>query len=91
MCVIADPERAIAWPASWGARTARSPTPTTRVLLESAYFDPATTRRTSRALDLPTVRRYRFGRGADIEAAGTPRPARPSFIAEVAGGVVARG
>jgi len=64
---------------------------TTRVLLESAYFDPGTTRRTSRALDLRTDAAYRFERGADIEALVDASARTSQLIAELAGGHVARG
>ena len=38
---------------------------TTDVLIESAYFDPSTIRRTAKALDLQTDSSYRFERGVD--------------------------
>jgi phenylalanyl-tRNA synthetase beta chain len=40
---------------------------TTTLLLESAYFQPATIRRTSKKLGLTTEASYRFERGADPE------------------------
>ena len=38
---------------------------TTRVLLESAYFNPRTIRRTGKRLGLSTEASYRFERGVD--------------------------
>ena len=38
---------------------------TTRVLLESAYFNPRTIRRTAKRLGLSTEASYRFERGID--------------------------
>ena len=91
MCVIADPERAIGLAGVMGGQNSEVTDATTRVLLESAYFDPATTRRTSRALDLPTDAAYRFERRADIEGLLDASARTAQLIAEVAGGVVARG
>src|SRR2546427_3321389 len=91
MCVIADPERAIGLAGVMGGQNSEVTDATTRVLLESAYFDPGTTRRTSRALDLKTDAAYRFERGAAIEGL-LDAPARTAqLMAELAGGVVARG
>jgi phenylalanyl-tRNA synthetase beta chain len=91
MCVIADPERAIGLAGVMGGANTEVSEATKRVLLESAWFDPATTRRTARALGLRTDAAYRFERGADIEAlvAASDRAAR--LMAELAGGSVARG
>src|SRR5262249_61870790 len=63
----------------------------TRVLLESASFDPGTTRRTSRTLGLKTDAAYRFERGADIEGLVDASARTAQLVAELAGGVVARG
>jgi phenylalanyl-tRNA synthetase beta chain len=41
---------------------------TSRMLLESAYFQPASVRRTSKRLGLKTEASTRFERGADVEA-----------------------
>jgi phenylalanyl-tRNA synthetase beta chain len=73
-----------------GAETEVTPA-TTRVLLESACFAPASIRRTSRALGLLTDAAYRFERGADIEALIDASDRTAQLIAEVAGGTVARG
>src|SRR5438445_382104 len=64
---------------------------TTRILLESAWFDPASIRRTSRALSLRTAAAYRFERGADIEGLATASARAAALIAELAGGAIARG
>ena len=42
---------------------------TTRIVLESAYFQPASVRRTSKRLGLKTEASIRFERGADIDGA----------------------
>jgi phenylalanyl-tRNA synthetase beta chain len=91
MCVIADPERTIGLAGVMGGENSEVTEATTRVLLESAYFDPATTRRTSRTLDLRTDAAYRFERGADIEGLVDASARTAQLVAELAGGVVARG
>jgi phenylalanyl-tRNA synthetase beta chain len=91
MLVIADPQRAIGLAGVMGGQNSEVSEATTRVLLESAYFDPATTRRTSRALGLRTDAAYRFERGADIEGLVDANDRAAQLMAELAGGVVARG
>lgn len=62
---------------------------TTDILIESAYFDPGTIRRTSKEQTLQTDASYRFERGIDpnLQAIAAERTAQ--LIAEVAGGKVA--
>jgi phenylalanyl-tRNA synthetase beta chain len=91
MLVIADPARAIGLAGVMGGQNTEVSDTTTRVLLESAYFDPATTRRTSRTLQLKTDAAYRFERGADIEGLLDAGARTAQLMAELAGGTVARG
>jgi phenylalanyl-tRNA synthetase beta chain len=91
MCVIADPQRAIGLAGVMGGENSEVSDATTRVLLESAYFDPGTTRRTSRTLGLKTDAAYRFERGADIEGLVDASARTAQLVAELGGGVVARG
>ncbi len=91
MCVIADPVRAVGLAGVMGGRNSEVSDATTSVLLESAWFDPAATRRTSRTLGLPTDAAYRFERGADIEGLVDANDRAAQLIADLAGGVVARG
>jgi phenylalanyl-tRNA synthetase beta chain len=91
MLVIADPQRAIGLAGVMGGENSEVGEGTTRVLLESAYFHPATTRRTSRTLGLRTDAAYRFERGADIEGLVAANDRAAQLMAELAGGVVARG
>jgi len=91
MLVIADPARAIGLAGVMGGQNSEVGERTTRVLLESAYFNPATTRRTSRTLGLRTDAAYRFERGADIEGLVDANDRAAQLMAELAGGAVARG
>ncbi|MBI5026788.1 MAG: phenylalanine--tRNA ligase subunit beta [Nitrospirae bacterium] len=59
---------------------------TKNVLLESAYFDPISIRRTSRELNLKTEASYRFERGTDIEGLILALDRAAQLIAEVTGG-----
>ncbi len=89
--VIADPAWAIGLAGVMGGANTEVTGATTRVLLESAWFDPASIRRTSRALGLRTDAAYRFERGADIETLVDASARAAQLIAELSGGLVARG
>src|SRR5215470_12660805 len=91
MLMIADPERAIGLAGVMGGANTEVTDRTTQVLLESAWFAPASIRRTSRALGLRTDAAYRFERGADIEGLVTASARATALIAELAGGTIARG
>ena len=64
---------------------------TQTVLLESAYFTPHGIRRTSRFLGLQTESSARFEKGVDPEAVIPALNHAAQLIAELAGGIVARG
>ncbi|MDH4227948.1 MAG: phenylalanine--tRNA ligase subunit beta [Deltaproteobacteria bacterium] len=61
---------------------------TTTIALESAYFDPASVRNTSRALGLSSDSSYRFERGVDIEGVTAALDRAAALIHELAGGEV---
>jgi phenylalanyl-tRNA synthetase beta chain len=67
MLVIADAERPVAIGGVMGGQDSEIGATTTRIVLESAYFQPASVRRTSKRLHLKTEASTRFERGADIE------------------------
>ena len=69
MLVIADGERAQAVAGVMGGAQAEIGATTRLMVLESAYFKPASVRRTSKKLGLKTEASTRFERGADIDAA----------------------
>jgi phenylalanyl-tRNA synthetase beta chain len=68
MLVIADAERAVAIAGVMGGATSEVSGATARIALESAWFEPATVRATSRRLGLKTEASARFERGADLDA-----------------------
>jgi phenylalanyl-tRNA synthetase beta chain len=91
MLVIADPARAVGLAGVMGGANSEVSATTTRVFLEAAYFAPGSIRRTSRTLGLRTDAAYRFERGADIEGLVDAGARAAQLIAELAGGIVARG
>jgi phenylalanyl-tRNA synthetase beta chain len=89
MLLINDGEGPVAIAGVMGGLNSEISLSTTRVLLESAYFQPASIRRTSRKLGLSTEASYRFERGADWENT-VPAIARTCYLIEkLAGGCIA--
>ena len=89
MLMINDGEGAVAIAGVMGGLNSEISLSTTRVLLESAYFDPVSVRRTSKKLGLSTEASYRFERGADWENT-VPAIARTCVLIEqLAGGRIA--
>lgn len=64
---------------------------TRRVLLESAWFVPATVRRTAKRLGLKTEASYRFERGVDIEGVAVAADRASALLAEICGARVSPG
>ncbi len=91
MALVCDPERAVGIGGVMGGADSEVTGATTRVLLEAAYWDPGSIRRTSRALGLSTDAAYRFERGGDIEAPPDVLGRAAQLMAELGGGAVARG
>ncbi|HVS20561.1 MAG TPA: phenylalanine--tRNA ligase subunit beta, partial [Pyrinomonadaceae bacterium] len=87
MLVIADAKRAVAVAGVMGGEDTEISNTTTDVLIESAYFDPASVRRTARLLGLHTEASHRFERGADIDGVLRAQERCASLICEIAGGV----
>ena len=84
--VIADSERAVGIGGVMGGEETGVTESTRNVLLEAAYFLPASVRRTARTLNLPSDASYRFERGVDPEMV-LPASARASeLMRELAGG-----
>ncbi|MBW2311641.1 MAG: phenylalanine--tRNA ligase subunit beta [Deltaproteobacteria bacterium] len=89
--MICDGEEAVALAGIMGGLNSEITPKSATVLVESAYFDPITIRRSSKRLGLSTEASYRFERGIDI--GGVDRALKRSLmlIAQLAGGRVARG
>src|SRR5438128_6663861 len=67
MLVIADAKRAVAVAGVMGGEDSEISNATSDVLIESAYFNPASVRRTAKLLGLHTEASHRFERDADPE------------------------
>jgi phenylalanyl-tRNA synthetase beta chain len=65
--MIADAARPLAIAGVMGGQDSEVSDATTRILLESAYFEPMTVARTARRLGLRSEASYRFERGIDRE------------------------
>ena len=89
--VVADANGAIALGGVMGGASTEVTEKTTRVLLEAAYFEPSRVRRTARRLDLHSESSHRFERGCDPNGVRQALDRAASLIAELSGGVVARG
>jgi phenylalanyl-tRNA synthetase beta chain len=84
--LIADEERAVGIGGVMGSEASGVTTATRRVLLESAYFLPASIRRTARELNLPSDASYRFERGVDPAMALRASERAAELMREIAGG-----
>ena len=91
MAMVCDPERALAIGGVMGGAESEVTGRTTAVLLEAAYWDPGSIRRTSRTLGLATDAAYRFERGGDIEGLTEALGRAAQLMADLGGGTVARG
>lgn len=89
--VICDTERAVALAGIMGGLNSEIKDDTRDILLESAFFDPPTIRRTSKRLGLHTESSHRFERGADIGMVPLALDRAASLMVELAGGTVAAG
>jgi phenylalanyl-tRNA synthetase beta chain len=84
--VIADAASPLAIAGIMGGEPSSVTTTTTDILLESAYFDPPTIRRSSRQLGLSSDSSYRFERGVDPSAILAASQLATQLIVELAGG-----
>lgn len=84
--VIADSAKAVAIAGVMGGEDSGVTETTTDVLLESAYFNPQTVRRTSRRLALMSDSSYRFERGTDPQQVAGASELATRLILELAGG-----
>ena len=91
ICVIADGIRPVAIAGVMGGAESEIGFATRNILIESAWFDPISVRRTSKALGLRTEASYRFERGADSEMAELASRRAAAFIQQIVGGEILEG
>src|SRR5271167_1402724 len=91
MCVVADAGRAVGIGGVMGGAETEISFSTRNVLIECAWFDPISVRRTSKALSLRSEASYRFERGADPEMAELASRRAAELIQQLGGGEVLAG
>ena len=84
--VIADATKPVALAGVMGGQTSEVGERTTRILLESAMFEPAGIRRTARRHALHTEASHRFERGMDERTADAAANRCAELIVQLAGG-----
>jgi len=89
--MIADAERDVAIAGIMGGENSEVTDGTTNVLIESAYFDPSTIRRTSKLLQLQTDASYRFERGVDSDGQVWAAARAAQLMHEYGGGEIVPG
>jgi len=89
--VVADAERPVSLAGIMGGIDTAVTERTRNVLLEAAWWDPVTIRRTSRRLGLHTDASHRFERGADVEAIPGALDLAARLILGASGGTLAPG
>ncbi len=88
MLVIADDRRVLALGGVMGGADSGVTGTTRNILLESAQFDAANIRRTSRTLGISSESSYRFERGVDIAGVLRTSQRAAALIVELTGGTV---
>ena len=91
MLIIGDAEDAVAIAGVMGGSTSEVESETRNILLESAWFNPLSTRRTSKALGLQSEASYRFERRVDPEGTVRAIDRAAELILGSAGGEAAAG
>jgi phenylalanyl-tRNA synthetase beta chain len=89
--VVADAEKPVSLAGVMGGLDTAVTEKSRNVLLEAAWWDPVTVRRTARRLGMHTDASHRFERGADIDAIPGALNLAARLIVEAAGGAVAPG
>ena len=89
--VICDGKKPVALAGVMGGENSEIHAGTTRVFLESAYFNPPGIRKTSKQTGIRTESSYRFERGTDPDGVISALDRAACLISEVAGGRIAKG
>ena len=86
MLMICDGEKPVAIGGVMGGLNSEIEDSTTRILLESAYFNPISIRKTSKKLGLNTDASHRFERGVDPDGTVRALKRATQLIMEIGGG-----
>ncbi len=88
MCVIADRKSILGLGGIIGGTKTSTEFKTKNILLESAYFLPASIRKTARSLNINTDAKYRFERGIDPNSVKEGLQIAAELIKKICGGTV---
>ena len=88
MLVIADSKKPIAIAGVMGGNNTEVSDQTKDILIESAYFDPTSIRKTAKKLGITTDSSYRFERGVDPQLAPLASDLATELISKIAGGEI---
>lgn len=91
MLLICDADKAVALAGVMGGENTEVSETTTDILLESAYFEPVSIRRTARKTNLSTESSYRFERGVDPQGIPKALERAAQLMKEIAGATVVEG
>jgi len=86
MLMICDGKKPVAVGGVMGGLNSEIEETTTKVLIESAYFDPVSIRKTSKKLGISTEASHRFERGVDPEGIVPALNRAALLMAEIGGG-----
>ena len=89
--MICDGDREVAIAGVMGGENSEVTSSTKNILIESAYFNPVSIRRTSKKLQLSTDSSYRFERGTDPSNTVYAAQRAAQLIASLAAGEIAKG
>lgn len=90
MLMICDGEKPVAIAGVMGGENSEISDGTNNILLESAYFEPTTVRKTAKKLGINSDSSYRFERGVDPEMAPIALDRAAKLINEICGGEIQR-
>ncbi len=88
MCLITDGQKPIAIGGVMGGANSEVDTKTKDVILESAYFDPLSTRKTSQKLNLRSESSLRFEKGVDYRMTLDNLDRAAALMARLSGGTI---
>ena len=86
MCVISDKSGVLGLGGIIGGITTSTELDTKNILLEAAYFNPSSIRKTARALNINTDAKYRFERGIDPNSIKEGLELATELILKICGG-----
>ncbi len=91
MLMICDAEKPVAIGGVMGGQNSEITDSTKNILIESAFFNPSSVRRTSKKLALQSDSSYRFERGVDIDNVTTALDRAAQLIHQICGGELTAG